>query len=91
MEEKHIPQKLQSFHQEHNWTKGSAVRLRSQLKKMMVRICLRPQGLQEKEASMLSLLLFQFFGRQLSASGKRIGYCPVPQRVCPLQEGEMAP
>jgi hypothetical protein len=47
------------------------------------------QGLQEKEVSIPPVLLFQFFGGQLLARGRRIGYCPVPQRVCPLQEGEI--
>ena len=44
----------------------------------------------EKEALILLLLLIQFFGRQFPAMRERIVNMHVPQRVCPLQEGEIA-
>ncbi|HVN22745.1 MAG TPA: hypothetical protein VMT71_02155 [Syntrophorhabdales bacterium] len=48
------------------------------------------QGLREKEVSMLPLLLFQFFGGQTSVIRERIVDFNVVQRVCLLQDGDIA-
>jgi hypothetical protein len=58
--------------------------LRSQLKMDEERSGLLSQGLQEKEVSILPLLLFQFFGRQPSAIRERIIDGDIPQRICLL-------
>jgi hypothetical protein len=82
MEKKHVPQKLQGFHGRH-FRGRNAVLWRTE-KWMGVRSGLISQGLQEKEVSILPLLLFQFFGRQPSAIRERIIDGDIPQRICLL-------